>query len=145
MLVSIFPTQWNYLPESIRSSLVSLIELPTVTHLYINGFKGFPATVLSRCRNLIELQLEDLEIASPEIDHVMSRSKIPTPVSLRIGTDTFGLAALLNSSSLHLDFSHIQEAHFIVKSQDDIGQTNELIKASKLLEHLEIETCVTGE
>ena len=141
---------WNDFPESIRSSLVSLIELPTVTHLYINGFKGFPATVLSSCRNLIELGLGDLEIASPEIDHVISRSKIPTPVSLYIGTDTFGLAAILNSSSLHpggpiLDISHLQEAHFIVKSRDDIGQTNELIKASKLLEHLEIETCATGE
>ena len=141
---------WNDFPESIRSSLVSLIELPTVTHLYINGFKGFPATVLSSCRNLIELELGHLEIASPEIDQVISRSKIPTPVSLYIGTDTFGLAALLNSSSLHpggpiFDISHLQKAHFDVKSQDDIGQTNELIKASKLLEHLEIETCVTGE
>ena len=141
---------WNDFPESIRSSLVSLIELPTVTHLYINGFKGFPATVLSSCRNLIELELGDLEIASPEIDQVISRSKILTPVSLYIGTDTFGLAAILNSSSLHpggpiFDISHLQKAHFDVKSQDDIGQTNELIKASKLLEHLEIETCATGE
>ena len=35
---------WNEFSESIRSSLLSLIQLPTVTHLSINQFKGFPAT-----------------------------------------------------------------------------------------------------
>jgi hypothetical protein len=53
---------WSDFPESIQSSLVFLIQLPTVTHLYIQSFKGFPAIALSRCSNLIDLQLEELEI-----------------------------------------------------------------------------------
>ena len=141
---------WNDFPESTRSSLLSLIELPTVIHLYIYSIKGFPAIVLSGCSNLINLQLKDLEIASPEVNQVISRSKIPTPVSLYIGTETFGLAALLSSKSLHaggpiVDISRLQKADFDVKSRDDIDQAYELIKVSSRLEHLNIDTCITGE
>lgn len=50
--------------------------------LYIQFFKGFPATALSRCSNLIDPQLEELELAPPEVHQVISRRKIPTPVSL---------------------------------------------------------------
>ena len=90
---------------SSKSSLVSLIQLPTVTHLDIYSFKGFPATALSGCSNLIDLQLRELELVPPEVNQVISVSKIPTPVSLYIRTKDCGLtaralAALLNSASL---------------------------------------------
>jgi hypothetical protein len=135
---------WNNLPESIRSSLIFLIQLPTVTHLDIRCFKGFPATALSHCSNLIDLQLEKLEIAPPEANQVISRSKIPTPVSLYAKTKSYdGLAVLLNSTTLHaggpiVDFSRLQKASFDVDFSDDIGHINELIKATTRLEYFYI-------
>ena len=143
--------QWNYLPESIRSSLVSLIELPTVTHLYFNGFKGFPATVFSGCSNLNHLQLNSVEMTSYEVYQVISHSKIPTPVSLFINPKNYGIAAFLNSASLHaggpiVDFSRLQKAKFkSVVSRDDIGQAYELIKVPTRLEHLNIDTSKSSE
>ena len=117
---------WNDLPESIRSSLVSLIELPTVTHLNINYFKWFPATALSGCSNIIDLQLREVELSPPEVNHVSLRSKIPTPTSLYIGKKPFGIAAFLNSASLHaggpiVDFSRLEKAIFVVVSRADQG------------------------
>ena len=141
---------WNFFPELIRSSLVSLIQLPTVTFLGIYSFKGFPVAVLSGCSNLIELQLEDLRLDPPEVNQVISRSKIPTPVSLRIGKETYGLADLINSASLRLggpiiDLSILQKADFEVKSRDDLAQVYELIKVTTQLEHFTLRTCMSGE
>ena len=136
---------WNDLTESIRSSLVSLMQLPTVTSLVIHSFKGFPATALSGCGNLIDLSFLELSLAPPEVNQVISRSKITAPVSLYIGTDTYGLAALLNSASLHagasgpiVDFSRLQKAEFHVEYPDDIDQVNELIRVTTRLEYLKI-------
>ena len=84
---------WNNLNESIRLFLVFLIQMPTVSSLSIYSFKGFPATALSGCSNLIDLQLGDLNWAPPKINQVISRSKIPTPVSLYIKTKIYSHAA----------------------------------------------------
>ena len=132
---------WNDLTESIRSSMLSLIQLPTVTFLSIHTFKEFPATALSGCGNLIDLHLGVVNLAPPEVNQVITRSKIPAPVSLSIYTDTYGLAAFLNSASLHaggpiVDFSRLQKAVFHVKSRDDIDQVIELIKVTTQLEYI---------
>jgi hypothetical protein len=145
-----FRLDWNNLTESTRSSLVSLIQLPTVTLLNIHSFKGFPATALSVCSNLIDLRLGELNLAPPEVNQVISRSKIPTPVSLYIKTYTYGLAALLNSASLHtggpiVDFSRLQRAEFDVRYRVDLDQINELIKVTTRLESFCISTCISGE
>ena len=134
---------WNNLTDSIWSSLVSLIQLPTVSSLGIYSFNGFPATALSECGNLINLCLGELSLAYAEVNQVISHSKIPTLVSLYINTDTCGLAALLNSASLHaggpiVNFSHLQKAKFHVQSSDDIDQVNELIRVTTQLEYLQI-------
>ena len=135
--------EWNYLPESVQSSLVFLIQLPTVTRLDIDDIIGFPATALSGCSNLIDLRLGELKLAPPEVNQVILRSKITTPVSLHMWRTTLGLAALLDSASLHaggpiIDFSRLQKAKFRVESQDDIGQVNELIKVTSRLEHFHL-------
>jgi hypothetical protein len=139
-----FILDWSDLPESIRSSLVFLIQLPTVTHLDIRSFTGFPATALSRCSNLIDLRLAKLEMAPPEVNQVILRSKIPTPVSLYTGTKANdGLAVLLNSASLHaggpiVDFSRLQKASFDVDCPGDIDHISELIKATTRLQYIDI-------
>jgi hypothetical protein len=141
---------WNDFPESIRSSLVSLIQLPTVTSLNIRYYKRFSATALSGCGNLIDLRLGELNLAPPDVNQVISQSRISTPVSLYVDTLTHGLAALLNSASLHagdpiVDFSRLQKAEFEVNSRGDIGQVNELIKVTTRLEYFCIYTCTHGE
>jgi hypothetical protein len=132
---------WNKLTESIRSSLISLIQLPTVTSLNIRSFKRFPATALSGCGNLIVLRLGELNLVPPEVNQVISRSRIPKPVFLS-KTNTYDLSALLNSANLHadddpiVDFSRLQKAQFDLKSRGDIDQVNELIKLRTRLEYL---------
>ena len=89
--------KWNHLPESIRSSLVSLIQLPTVTYLKIDII-GFPATALSGCSNLMILNLKALKLDPP-------RGKISTLVSLSM-SKTRGLVALLNPANLLCPEAH---------------------------------------
>jgi hypothetical protein len=136
---------WKRFPELIRLSLLSLIQLPTVTHLEINSFTDFPATALSGCSNLINFHFEDLELALPdsEFNHVVSRSsKIPTPALLNIRRGTDGFAALLNSASLHaggpINFSRVQKAIFEVDFRGDIDNINKLIKATRQLQYIYI-------
>ena len=150
ILLSTSGLTWNDFPESIRSSLVSLIELPTVTHLNIVEFDRFPAMALSGCSNLNDLQLRELELAPPEDNHVILRSKIPTPTSLYIKKKAYGLAAFLNSASLHaggpiVDFSRLKKALFDVESRGDIDQVNELIKVTTRLECFYMSTGICGE
>ena len=135
-------TEWNDLPESIRSSLVFLMQLPTVTRLDIGDIRC-PATALSGCSNLIDLRLGELKLAPPEVNQIISRSKIPTPVFLFMWRTTHGLAVLLNSANLHaggpiIDFSRLQKAEFHVEYQDGIGRVNELIKVTSWLEHFHL-------
>jgi hypothetical protein len=134
---------WNDFSESMRSSLVSLIQLPTVTQFLIRSFEKFPATALSGCSNLIDLQLIDIELTPPEVHQIISRSKIPTPLSLYTNGGLLGVAALMNSTVLHtdcpiVDFSRLQKAEFTVKTRSDICQVNELIKETTRLEYLDI-------
>ena len=141
---------WNDFPESIRSSLVSLFQLPTVTFLGISSFKRFPTTAVSGCGNLTDLQLGDLKLYPPEVNQVILRSKIPTPVSLFINSGTYGLASLLNSTSLHaggpiVDLSSLQKAKFDVKYRCDLVKVCELIKVTTNIERLCIDTCISGE
>ena len=131
---------WRILTRSVRSALVSLIQLPTVTFLNIHTFDGFPATALSGCDNLIDLKLGEINFVPPEVNQVISRSKIPAPVSLYINHDTYNLAALLSSGSLHagdpmVDFSGLRKVEFEVKSRDDLDQVSELIKVTTRLEY----------
>ena len=140
---------WNQFPELLQSSLVSLIQLPTVAHLDICNLKGFPVTALSCCSNLIDLRLGSLEF-SPDANQVILRSKIPTPLSLYIRTDTYDLVILMNSASLHaggpiVDLSSLKRADFEVESRDDLAQACELIRATTKLEYLNINTWISGE
>jgi hypothetical protein len=124
-------------------SLVSLIELLSVTHLNIGAFRVFPAMALSGCSNLISLQLGGLELAPPEVNRVISCSTIPKPVSLNIRKGVYGLAALLKFASLHgpiVDFSCIRKVKFGVESQGDVDNVNELIKVTTRLEYLYIKS-----
>ena len=143
-LLSSAGLDWNSLPESIRSSFVFLFQLPTVTRLIIPNFKGFPATALSRCSNLIDLRLSRLEITPPEVNQAISRSKIPTPVYLYTEKNAYdGLAVLSNYANLYaggpiIDFSCLQKASFDVEYPGDIGHINELIKVITQLRSLNI-------
>ena len=101
---------WNTLPESIRLSLVSLIQLPTVTRLIIDSFRVFPVMALSGCRNLIELMLGE-----PFIDPSEANS-------------LHGVGPIVDSSRL-------RKAYFQVEFEGDIRQLNMLIMAATRLEY----------
>ena len=147
-------SNWNNFPESLRSSLVSLIQLPTVVHLDIEDFNEFPATALSGCSNLTNLWLGSIEFSPPEVNQIISRSKIPTLVSLYIRGpgefSSYDFAAFLNSAALHaggpiVDFSRLQRAEFDVDSRDDICHVIKLIEATTRLEYFRIDSLIGGE
>ena len=146
--VTLFSTQlyWNNFPESMRLSLIFLIQLPTVAQLAIYCIKRFPVTALSGCSNLINLQLTDVELSPPEVNQVISSSKIPTPISLYFDGRTYpdlNFAHLLDG--LIVDFSRLQKAEFVVKSRRVICQLNELIKETRWLEYFAIRIYIIGE
>jgi hypothetical protein len=107
---------------------------------------------LSGCSNLIDLQLREVELAPPEVNQVVLRCKIPTPVSLYIDQRNCGLTTvtLLSSTNLHtdgpiVDFSRLQRAEFDVESRSDFGQVIELIKVTTQLEHFSIYTRMSSD
>ncbi|KAF8968573.1 hypothetical protein BDZ97DRAFT_1799087, partial [Flammula alnicola] len=134
-------TDWSAFPASIRSSLLSLIQLPTITHLRIRCFTKFPATALLHCHNLIDLQMEWLEITSPEAKHVSIRDKIPTPISLNAETGCYSaLEALLQTAGPEqgpiVDFRLLQSASFEVEFTREILIVQEVIKTTTQLQSL---------
>ncbi|KIM37828.1 hypothetical protein M413DRAFT_30735 [Hebeloma cylindrosporum] len=144
-----FHGQKRYFSKNSTSSVTDETDdWPTVTHLDIAAFKGFPATAISHCSNLIHLQLSDMvEIAPSEVGHdqTIRSSKIPTLVSLYLTSETYdGLAVLLNSAGLHaggpfIDFSRLERAPFDMDSPDDIDHIIDLIKTTMQLEYLYID------
>jgi hypothetical protein len=140
-------SDWNLFPESMRSFLVSLIQLPTVAQLTISSFKNFPVTVLSGCSNLIDLKLSNIKFAPPEVNQVISRSKIPNLVSLYIDEQwASDVASYLNSASDGpIDFSRLQKAKVVVNSQRDIFKLIGLIKETTRLEFISIKTYLFSE
>ncbi|KAF8957387.1 hypothetical protein BDZ97DRAFT_1846540 [Flammula alnicola] len=140
---------WSAFPASIRSSLLSLIQLPTITHLRIRSFMNFPATALLNCHNLIDLQMELLEITSAEVKHISIRDKIPTPISLNAeGDSCSALEALLQTAGPEpgpiVDFSLLQSASFDVEIRGDILIVQEVIKTTTQLQSLFIfSECIT--
>ena len=95
--------------------------------------------------DLIDLKLINMHLAPPEVDQVISRSKIPTPISLYVD----GISPYLKFSHLQdgpiVDFSCLQKAEFVVKSQRDICQINDLIKETTRLEYISIKTHINGK
>jgi hypothetical protein len=138
-LIKLSPSEfnWIHIHESIRSSLLSLIQLPTVTHLILS-INGFPAITLSGCSNLVDLQIE-ARLAPPQVNQIISRSKIPTPISLYIN-ELSSFATYLNSANGGpiVDFSHLQKAKFVVTSRRGFFSVNELIKEATRLEYFSI-------
>jgi hypothetical protein len=142
---------WNDFPESMQSSIVSLIQLPTVSFLGLESFKGFPATAISGCSNLMHLEFIKVELAPPEVNQIIPRSKIPKPKTLYFNKKTYSLAALLNSANQHaggpvVDFSRLRGAFFYVESRSEIDLVNGLIKMTTGLEYFFLTTtCGRGE
>jgi hypothetical protein len=141
---------WNDFPESMQTSIVSLIQLPTISRLCLESFKGFPATAISGCSNLMHLDFRKVELAPPEVNHVIPRSKISKLETLHLKKKTYSLAALLNSANQHeggpiVDFSRLQKALFDVESRSEIDLVNEVIKVTTRLDLLYLNTCVRGE
>ena len=144
---------WNDFPESLQSSLVSLIKLPTLSSLSIYSFTMFPAAAIAGCSNLNYLQVVGAKLTPPEINQVIPpRSKIPSPELLDFNADIYGIEVLLNSANLDeggsgpiVDFSRLQKAMLIVVSQRDVDLVYEMIKMTTRLEFFGIRACENGE
>ena len=83
-LYSVRWSDWDLLQESMKSPLVSLIQLPSVTHLQLKLLKNFPFVILSLCSSLTSISINKVSQAtsSSYADRIITRSRIPAPESL---------------------------------------------------------------
>ncbi|KJA14244.1 hypothetical protein HYPSUDRAFT_72683 [Hypholoma sublateritium FD-334 SS-4] len=128
-------SDWNALQEPTKSLLISLMQLPTVTHLQLRYLKNFPLVALSLCSNLADISVHNVFEApsSSYADQIITRSKVPTPVSLRIGDFNFAISVLMRPPGPNIidpiiDFSCLENASFNICVASDASQMAEILK-----------------
>ncbi|KJA14245.1 hypothetical protein HYPSUDRAFT_208872 [Hypholoma sublateritium FD-334 SS-4] len=137
---------WNVLHKPTKALLVSLIQLPTVTHLKLGAIKNFPLVALSFCSGLTDFSVSayPYKAISPDSGQIVSRSKIPSPVSLYIRHFYSAIAILMRPPSPNvidpiMDFSRLVDASFHICSENDASQMAELLKTAGRLQTLFID------
>lgn len=137
---------WNALREPTKSLLISLIQLPTVTHLELGIIKHFPLVALSLCSGLTDFSVSTYpyEATSPHSDQIITRSKIPSPVSLHIRGFYSPISVLMRPPSSDaidpiMDFSRLEKASFNICADSEASQMAELLKTATQLRTLSIE------
>ena len=61
-----FDLEWGGLSSPTQRSLVNLMHLPTLTHLYLKGISGFPISNFNVCTNIKHLFLREFDIIDDE-------------------------------------------------------------------------------
>ena len=124
----------------LRSTLLHLMYLPTLTHLHITNVRNIPISAFAPCINLEQLDISYITLVpfedqSPSVQ--MGRSKTPRILHFRnVGTQTATVERLLRAKWEDgcpvLDFSHVKTLVM------DFELSQELFKNLSYLEELQI-------
>ena len=136
--------EWNILPEPIKSLLISLIQLPTVTRLKLGIMRNFPLAPLSLCSGLNDITISEVSEATPQTDQIIARSNIPAPTSLYARRFHSAISVLMRPPDLNIngaiiDFSRLEKAVFEISEQSEALQLTELLKTVTQLQKLSID------
>lgn len=139
----------NVLQEPTKSLLISLIQFPTVTRLQLGDIDNIPLVTLSLSGPTDFSASSASEAASPHsVQRVTTRSKIPSPISLRIRGFHSAISARICPPSPNVidslkDFGRLEEAYFNIHTASEASQMAEFLKTATQLQTLSI-GCMYG-
>jgi hypothetical protein len=139
---------WMALDSPLRSALLHLMHLPTVTHIDLSFIKNFPLSSLTPCINLQRLDILYLEFLRPcEEDDSPEILQLEMPRIRRFYTSD---SSTLTKKLLHaktqdgrpaFDFTDLKQLSMSFTWPEDERNTRYLLQNAKLLEklHLSVE------
>jgi hypothetical protein len=138
---------WIEIDSSLRSALVNLMHLPTLTHLRLIHINHFPASHLFSCTSLKYLQLDYVDIAdeSPctllpsELD-IVTVPRIQEYTVKRSANTTMALStAKLVDGRVALDFTNLKILSVDLEANEDVEAARHLLKEFKQVEELRVD------
>ena len=137
-------SDWDVVQEPTKALLISLMQLPTVTHLKLELMEHFPYEALSLCKSLTDISIFRVSEAQSHGSRKFTRSKIPIPRSLymkRFGSSISMLMRPPGHKTIGpiIDFSHLEKASFEISGDNEALQMAELLKTATQLQNLSIE------
>ena len=142
--------KWTKIDPLIRSSILYLMHLPTLTHLVIQGMEKIPISALAPCINLEQLEILYVALApfedqsSPSLR--MSRSQTPRILRFRNLKSEKAVERLLRTKGKDghpvLDFANVKTLVLQLEMFQDVRLTpltRELFENISCLEEIEID------
>jgi hypothetical protein len=135
--------EWTEMDSLLRTALLHLMHLPTITHFTIIHVHNIPISAFAPCINLKQLDvryvtLKPFEDQSPSLQMSCSR----TPRILHFSSSQEGVARLLRAKWKDgrpvLDFAHLKTLVLEIDMFQDMPLTQELFKSIIRLEELQI-------
>ena len=140
---------WNAQPDITKSLLISLIQLPTTTHLRFRSFHGFfPYDQLSLCRGLQSLELCYMaELPMHDINPIAVPAPLeaPAPMSLKVTDSYYGVLDILmhptkgpNALGPIINFNRLHELDLLIRSPAHVARIGKLrlLETAEQLEKL---------
>jgi len=123
---------WTEIDPLLRSALLHLMHLPTLTHLGFSGIRNIPISALAPCANLKQLDIDCTTLAPFEDQsHSLRMSCSKTPRILRFKTTESKTAverllrAKWEDGGPVLDFTHIDNIQLDSDAFHDVQLTQE--------------------
>ena len=132
---------WKDISSSARCSLLSLIHLPTLTHLDLKQIHDFPISALITCTNLKHLAVNGHLIADENDDALSSVSHKPIQLEVFETTVTLTVLKLLASKCSDgrpvLDFTLLKKVLLVFK-QHGTDQTGQILSGTQQLRDISL-------
>ena len=138
-------TEWTEIDPLLRSTLLHLMYLPTLTHFVITSMRNIPISAFVPCINLEQLNIRYITLApfedqSPSLQ--MSRPKTPRILHFRNILSPTAVESLLRAKWKDgrpvLDFTHLKTLALGFDMFQDAQLTRELFENVSYLEELQI-------
>lgn len=137
---------WTEIDPLLRSTLLHLIHLPTLTHLDISHVRNIPISAFAPCINLEQLDIRYITLAPFEDQDPslrMSCSKTPRILHFKnVGSNTADVERLLRAKWKDgrpvLDFTHIKTLEVETCMFRDVQLTQELFENISYLEEVRV-------
>lgn len=142
---------WNAQPDITKSLLISLIQLPTTTHLRFRSFHGFfPYDQLSLCSGLQSLELRNMaDLPMHDINPITVPTPLqaPAPMSLKVADSHYAVLDILmnptkgpNALGPIINFNSLHELDLLIRSSAQVARIGKLrlLETTEQLEKLTI-------
>ncbi|KAF8156815.1 hypothetical protein B0H34DRAFT_847848 [Crassisporium funariophilum] len=132
---------WKAVSPRMQQALIHLFGLPSLTmvKLSLDGKARLPAILLSSCRNLVDLKIGDLDIASTSAGSLTELGPPPRLLSLSLLTSAHAMQSLLDINCSEtvpiIDISHLKRLRVgSVRTEDDYKTLENILLLVRKLE-----------